>query len=194
MNPALLKRNMLIASLFVTSFEMLKSTIQEKIKGFLCPNSILNPQGEFEYEISNEYRSEILDKVIPNINRRRAPDYHLFYSSCLWLMDNGVITKKDIRSLEKIRKHRNLIAHRPVLLLIDENVDVNMELLQKAQELLNKIEKWWVINFEIQVNADFDGKDIDEKDVKTGSTIFLDYLMHVANVETVVSDDDNKNS
>ncbi|WP_450782870.1 hypothetical protein [Streptomyces sp. NPDC001635] len=87
-----------------------------------------------------------------------------------------------------------MIAHRPVLLLIDENVDVNMELLQKAQELLNKIEKWWVINFEIQVNADFDGKDIDEKDVKTGSTIFLDYLMHVANVETVVSDDDLRRS
>lgn len=167
-NQALLKRNMLIASLFVTSFEMLKNTIQEKIKSFLCPNSTYNAQGEFEYEISNEYRSDVLDKNIPGINRKRTPEYHLFYSSCLWLRENSVLTKTDFLSLQQIRKHRNLIAHEPVRLLIDENLNVNMELLRKAQGLLNKIEKWWVVNFEIQVNSFFDGQKIDESDIKTG--------------------------
>ncbi|WP_293307370.1 hypothetical protein [Pedobacter sp. UBA5917] len=182
-NPTLLKRNMLVASLFVTSFEMLKTTIQGKIKDFLCMDGALNDQGEFEYEISDQYRSEILDRIIPHIDKKKARDYHLFYSSCLWLKENGVITKGDIGYLERIRKHRNLVAHEPLRLLIDENANINIDLLKKSQQLLNKIEKWWIMEFEIPVNPDFDGKEIDEKDVQSGTTIFLDYLMHVANDE-----------
>ncbi|WP_316762268.1 hypothetical protein [Pedobacter aquatilis] len=182
-NPELLKRNMLIASLFVTSFEMLKTSIQDRIKSFLCPDSILNDEGYLEYEISGDYRSTILNRIIPNIDRRRTRDYHLFYSSCLWLKENGAISEEDIVFLERIRKHRNLVAHEPIRLLIDENVNINMELLEKCQQLLNKIEKWWIIEFDIPANPDFDGEQIDERDVKSGVTIFLDYLTHVANVE-----------
>jgi hypothetical protein len=53
---------MLVASLFVTSFEMLKTTVQGKIKDFLCINGALNDQKEFEYEISDQYRSEYLNE------------------------------------------------------------------------------------------------------------------------------------
>jgi len=48
---------------------------------------------------------------------------------------------------------------------------------------LNKIERWWILEFEIPVNPDFDGKKINEGDVQSGMTIFLDYLMLVANAE-----------
>jgi hypothetical protein len=99
------------------------------------------------------------------------------------LKENGVITKDDIDYLEQIRKHRNLIAHEPLRLLIDENVNINISLLKKSQQLLNKIEKWWIIEFEIPVNPDFDKMKIDENEVQSGTTIFLDYLMLVANAE-----------
>jgi len=174
---------MLVASLFVTSFEMLKTTVQGKIRDFLCINAALNDQGEFEYEISDQYRYEILGRKIPHIDKRKTRDYHLFYSSCLWLKENSVITKEDINYLEQIRKHRNLIAHEPLRLLIDENANININLLKKSQQLLNKIERWWILEFEIQVNPDFDGKKINEGDVQSGMTIFLDYLMLVANAE-----------
>jgi hypothetical protein len=182
-NQTLIKRNLLVASLFVTSFEMLKTSVQDRIKGFLCFNSSLNSEGELEFEISDDYKTQVLERVIPNIDRRKYRDYHLFYSSCLWLKDNNVINQSEINELEQIRKHRNLISHNPLKLLVDDNTNINVSLLKKSQELLTKIEKWWIIEFEIPVNPDFDGQEIDESQVQSGTSIFLDYLMEIADDE-----------
>jgi len=182
-NPQIIKSNLIIASLFVTSFEMLKTSIQDRIKSFLCLNATLNKQVEMEHEISTEYKTNVLERAIPSIDRRKSRDYHLFYSSCLWLKDNNVINQNDIVDIEQIRKHRNLIAHNPVKLLVDDNTNINIALLKKSQTLLSKIEKWWIIEFEIPVNPDFDGKIIDENEVQSGTTVFLDYLMEIANDE-----------
>lgn len=182
-NKVLIKRNLLVASLFVTSFEMLKTSIQDRIKAFLCFDSKFNDEGELEYEISEDYRIQILEREIRNIDRKKYRDFHLFYSSCLWLKENNVIDENDILELQNIRKHRNLIAHNPVKLLVDDNTDINIGLLNKAQELLTRIEKWWIIEFEIPVNPDFDGREINEEEVSSGTAIFLDYLMEIANEE-----------
>jgi hypothetical protein len=182
-NPTLIRRNLLVASLFMTSFEMLKTSIQDRIKSFLCFNAKLNNEGELEYEVSDDYRNQVLEKIIPNIDGRKYRDYHLYYSSCLWLKVNNVINQSDIVELEKIRKHRNLIAHNPLKLLVDDRININVELLKKSQELLKKIEKWWIVEYEIPVNPDFDGQEIDESKVQSGISILLDYLMEIANEE-----------
>jgi hypothetical protein len=182
-NQTLIKRNLLVASLFVTSFEMLKTSVQDRIQGFLCFNSSFNSEGELEYEISDDYKNQVLERFIPNIDRRKYRDYHLFYSSCLWLKDNNFINQSEINELEKIRKHRNLISHNPLKLLVDDNININVSLLKKSQELLTKIEKRWIIEFEIPVNPDFDGHEIDESQVQSGTSIFLDYLMEIADDE-----------
>lgn len=182
-NKVLIKRNLLVASLFVTSFEMLKTSIQDRIKAFLCFDSKFNDGGELEYEISDDYKEQVLEKVIFNIDRRKFRDYHLFYSSCLWLKENEIIDETDINELEKIRKHRNLIAHNPLKLLIDDDTNINVELLKKSQELLTKIEKWWIVEYEIPINADFDEQEINVNEVSSGTAIFLDYLMEIAKEE-----------
>lgn len=186
-NQELIKSNLIISSMFVTSFEMLKSSIQERLKGFLCINSKFNEDEEIEFEISDDFKNQVLERDIPKINRRKYRDYHLFYSSCLWLKDNNVIDSKDLEDIEMIRKHRNLLSHNPLKLLVDENTNVNKELLKKCQKLLSKIEKWWILNFEIPVNPEFDGQEIKEEDVKSGRTIYLDYLMEI------IEKDINKN-
>ena len=182
-NPTLIKRNLLVASLFVTSFEMLKTSIQGRIKDFLCLNATLNEQGELEFDESEDYKTQVSEREIVHINRRKYRDYHLFYSSSLWLKENNVIIQDDFDEIEKIRKHRNLIAHEPLKLLVDDNINVNIALLKKSQELLKKIEKWWIIEYEIPANPDFDEQEIDESLVQSGSSIFLDYLMEIANDE-----------
>lgn len=183
MNQLFVKRNLLVASLFVTSFEMLKTSIQDRIKAFLCFDSKFNDEGELEYEISDDYKEQVLEKVISKIDRQKFRDYHLFYSSCLWLKENKIIDETDINELEKIRKHRNLIAHNPLKLLIDNDTNINVELLKKSQELLTKIEKWWIVEYEIPINPDFDEEEIDVNEVGSGTTIFLDYLMEIAKEE-----------
>ena len=174
----------MVASLFVTSFEMLKTSIQDRIKSFLCLNATLNEQGELEFDESEDYKTQVSKREILGINGKKlSVSYHLFYSSSLWLKESDAITQDDFDEIEKIRKHRNLIAHEPLKLLVDDNFNVNIELLRKSKELLTKIEKWWIIEVEIPLNPDFDGKKIDESEVLSGSMIFLNYLMEIANEE-----------
>lgn len=180
-DPTLVKRNLIIASLIITTFEILRSVIQDRIKGFFCFNYYLNDAGELEYEISEEYKNQILDRAIPEIRSRG--DYHLFYSSCLWLKDNEVITQENIDDIQKIRKHRNLIAHEPVKLLVDEQININIYLLKKSIELISKIDKWWILEFEVTINPDFDGIDINPDNVKSGYIVFLDHLTEIVKEE-----------
>jgi hypothetical protein len=46
--------------------------------------------------------------------------------------------------------------------------------------LLTKVEKWWVLYFEIPTNPDFDGKQIDEEKVILGAILHLQILLDVA--------------
>lgn len=52
-----------------------------------------NNNGDFEYEISEDYHSKIRDRKIQHIDKGKSGDYHLFYSSCLWLQENSIISK-----------------------------------------------------------------------------------------------------
>jgi hypothetical protein len=181
-NPILIKRNLLIASLFITSFEILRNTIIDKIKGFLCLNLEINNNGLNNFKISKEYKKQILERNIPFVNKKNK-DYHLFISSCLWLKDNNIINENDMDDLEKIRNHRNKIAHEPLKLLVDDNVNINLELLNKSKELLAKIEKRWIIYFELTLNSEFDSQIVNEDNIYPGLTIFVNYLFEIANVE-----------
>ena len=44
-DPATIKKNLVVASLFVTAFEMLRSSIEEKISGFLCEVTNFDEKG-----------------------------------------------------------------------------------------------------------------------------------------------------
>ena len=46
--------------------------------------------------------------------------------------------------------------------------------------LVQKIEKWWIINVEIPTNPDFDGKDIDEDGIISGPSWVMQLLVQVA--------------
>jgi hypothetical protein len=50
--------------------------------------------------------------------------------------------------------------------------------------LLRKIEVWWVVNFEIAINPDFDDQEIDQKDIMPGAVLSLQMLIQVASGNT----------
>ncbi len=182
-NPATIKKNLLVASLFVTAFEMLKSSIEDKIRGFLCEVTGFNEKGEITTTVTPAYREAILDRNIVEVTNKKS-DFQIFYASCLWFKDIEAITEDDVTDLQAIRQHRNLIAHQPVRLLVDDAVEVNLELLKKAHDLLNKIDKWWILEIEIPTNGEYDANySIDESNVDSGMTLLLNYFMEVASDE-----------
>lgn len=181
LNPNQTKQNLLVASLVLAGFELLKTTIEDRVKAFLCKVKI-KENGKLEYIMTQDYKSEVSERKIPGIDKKRHKDYHLFYSSCLWLKEMKAINEKDIDDLEKIRKQRNDIAHNLVNLLIDDDSNINFDLLKKIQQLLLKIEKWWIVEVELS-DPYYIKFEIDENNIQTGLTILLDYLIMIALAE-----------
>ncbi len=46
--------------------------------------------------------------------------------------------------------------------------------------LVDKIERWWIVNVEIPTNPEFDGQDIDEAGIVPGGTMGLRVLIDIA--------------
>ena len=168
---------MLVASLFLTAHEILLTVVQDRIKGFLCTESTIK-NGEIVYKYSKLFETEVLNRDIPFLDKKNR-GYHLWYSSLLWLADNEVITPDEVHELEAVRCQRNDIAHKLKSLLLDDSISINTGLLIKLKQLVQKIERWWVINVEIPINPEFDGQTIDEENIKSGNMILLDYLIEI---------------
>jgi len=49
-----------------------------------------------------------------------------------------------------------------------------------SNDLLYKIEKWWILNVEVPTNPDFDGKDIDEDSIVPGKIMAFRLLADIA--------------
>jgi len=167
LNPERLKSSLLLASLYLTSYELLKSAVIDNIANFFSTDQING-----ELTTNQQYHDEIT-KVSKD----------LLKSSCGWLVKMDVITQDEAEAIQAIRKHRNEIAHELPKLLIDSELNLNLDYFVHIRELLGKIELWWVRNFEIPVNSDFDGVEIADNDIFPGRVVMLDYVISVVIAE-----------
>jgi len=55
----------------------------------------------------------------------------------------------------------------------------HVERFHELVALLKKIEVWWVVNMEIPVNPDFDGKEIDREGIVPGPVLMLQIMLAV---------------
>ena len=154
-----LKDNLTKASLYVLAYETLKNSIIEKPKGFFTFGGI---------EADDDYKKEVLSK-------HRNP----LIASCRWFQENGAISETDVNEFLTLREHRNYIAHElpNVLLNTSSQVDEDKEI--GLFHLLCKIDRWWILEFEIPINSEFDGKTIDPTEVRSLGMEFLWYLTTV---------------
>lgn len=45
--------------------------------------------------------------------------------------------------------------------------------------LLQKIEVWWIVKFEIPINADFDGAEINESGIVSGAALMTQLMFEI---------------
>lgn len=67
-------------------------------------------------------------------------------------------------------------------LVFNGDTDNLMENFLSAYQLIHKIEKWWIINFELEMNIMYeciDTNDIDYDGIQSGKTIMLDMALQV---------------
>ncbi|MHB1281752.1 MAG: hypothetical protein ACYCYL_11050 [Acidithiobacillus sp.] len=163
LTPAVMQGKLISASLYVTAFELLKESIIGRICSFYMVG--FDADGDL---IDEKYETVVLSK---NKNPLLA--------SLDWLAENDVIDENDRQAFERIRTARNLLAHQLPSMVMGGKDFQHIERFQELVALLKKIEVWWVVNMEIPVNPDFDGKEIDEEGIVPGPVLMLQMMLEV---------------
>lgn len=164
LHPEILKSNIITASIFSMAFEMLKSSIIEKIEGFFTDG--FDENGMI---VSPEYK----DKVLP---LNRSP----LYASLKWLQDMNAIDDKDLETFEHIKRCRNTLVHE-MLTFASSGVDFDVgDAFNEMVGLLRKIEIWWFENLELAIDPEAYPEDLDLNEVIPGPVWSLQMLIDIA--------------
>jgi hypothetical protein len=166
LNPAILKPSLIIYSIFITVFEILKQQVVERIKYFYVDGFI----GD-KLIINENYNKEVLSR-----------HKNTLYASLDWHLEKGIISKEDIELFHELRKQRNKLAHEMTTVIFEGNNDSIIVNLERMINLLKKIELWWIVNVGIPtdpyINTDIDDMDIEH--IIPGSIMMIQLLLEIA--------------
>jgi len=166
--------------MFLTGHELLKYIVIENLKGFLCKESKLTADGNLTYLESEEYL------YIKNEKHKELENKKNEYYSCFkWYLINKIITENEFEDFQKITLHRNKITHNLPQLLIDESFDFEIDLFDKLEQLINKISKYWILEFHIPSNSDFDNLAINPNDIIPPVSSLMGYLNEITKEEFI---------
>jgi hypothetical protein len=165
LDPEVLRPNLIAASMYIAAFELLKSTIVDRLKGFYT----LSFDKNGERVVESRYQPEVA-------SQNRSP----VYASLDWLRESGAIDSNDLAIFEKVKEYRNRLAH-TLVKMASEGMHADLpDRFAEMITLLDKIERWWITNVEMTTNPDHDGKNAEESEIIPGSIIGLRILMDVA--------------
>ena len=161
-----LRLRLLICSLFLTAFEVLKSVIIDGVADFYVDRdpvserrheefierlkSIGVTEEEIEdYRLSVETFSSQVDKYEEEVGRDfglrfRQRKWKGLVPSCEWLRAEQVLTEDDIEQVRRLREQRNHIAHHLYDVLISGNLGFDVDCLLVMRDLLKKVELHWM--------------------------------------------------
>ena len=173
LNPKKLKDSLIRASIYLSAYELLKTSITDHLTGFFASEWKFNEKtGEIETIQSESYKEKV----------RSLYPKDEFHSCCLWFFDNKAIDKENLDSIQKIRRHRNTIAHELPKFLGSINYEVDRNLLKKTIEIIRKVDAWWIKEIEVPINPDFDHMNYDEinwAEVLSGNMILMSFLSSI---------------
>jgi hypothetical protein len=172
-NPETLRRNLVLASLYISAYESLKDAIIDPIRNFFATEYVNGKSVE-----SEQYKQEI-----------KQLHGKIFLSSCLWLQRMDAITVEDFGDIKTLTDHRNDLVHELTKYIIDIDHEINLKYLEKIRHLIIKIDRWWICEFEIQVNPDLNGSEIMEEQIRSGRMILMDVIIKTA-LDSISAKDD----
>ena len=169
--PEILRTNLLLASLYLTSYETLKIAIIEGVKDIFI----------YQEPITEDHEKDLLNFVDPTIVERFREGYQQevgeyekevgvgiddrekfgLIPSCKWLQKQGALSEEEVDEIKMIRDHRNEIAHELPGLLTGEGFDIQLEHFQRIRALIHKIDVFWARN-----DVMFDANTLDEVDIQ----------------------------
>ncbi len=168
LDPDVVRPSLFIATMFITTFEILKNSIVDRTRDFYT-----NGWGEEGPIVGSEYKAEVA-----------ARNKSVLYASLDWLREHEAIDDADLQRFEDLKKTRNLLAHRLFDVVTGQAESNHTDQFSLLVALLKKIEVWWVVNVEIPTNPDFADAEIDEAGIVPGPVLSLQMLIEVASGST----------
>lgn len=172
LDPEVVQPSLFLATMFITTFEILKDSIIDRIRNFYIPGF-----AETDPIFESEYQSEVLSRSKSRL-----------YASLDWLLEHDAVDETDLDTFENLKKIRNLLAHQLFNVVTGQTESDYASQFPVLVALLRKVEVWWVINVEIPTNPDYDGKEIDEAGIVPGAVLSLQMLIEVASGNTQLLD------
>lgn len=165
LDPDRLRPKLLAAAIYMAVFEVVKRRVINLPRGFLADHYDASGPvtgDEFEREVASRHQS-------------------LFKASLLWFEDMGVISQADLDSFEQMRELRNRIAH-DLMQKIESTSSMTevASMTARITSLIDKIERWWILEVDVPTNPDFDDKTVHSDDVTPGTTMLIHILTTVA--------------
>ncbi|WKJ90820.1 hypothetical protein QZJ86_01400 [Methylomonas montana] len=168
LDPKVIGPSLFLATMFITTFEILKDSVVGRIRGFYMQGWDQNGP-----TVGPEYQGQVL-----------ARNKSTLYASLDWLREHEAIDEADLKTFESLKKTRNQLAHQLFNVVTGQVDSEHASQFPALVALLRKVEVWWVVNVEIPTDPDYDGKDIDQAGIVPGAVLSLQMLIEVASGNT----------
>ncbi len=164
LNPQTLKQNLVEASIFISAYEILKNSVETRLRGFYCI-------GAEEGKESVAYKRKVKE-----LHKDRL------HASLLWFKQNGAIDDLDLEAADIIRQHRNSIAHELPNFVALHGIQVNRELILRLSDLVAKVDRWWIRNCDPPVDDNLEDVDLSalpDNEIQSGNMMMLHLMLTV---------------
>ena len=168
LDPHHVRPSLFLATMFITTFEILKNSVVDRIRTFYADG--FDENGPI---LGSDYQRDVATR-----------NKSILYASLEWLQEHEAIDQSDLETFERLKKIRNQLAHQLFEVVTGQRESAHEAQFEVLVGLLRKIEVWWVVNFEIAINPDYDGQEIDEEGIVPGAILSLQMLIQVASGNT----------
>jgi len=100
--------------------------------------------------------------------------------SIAWWRKMEVISEDDERAIQVVTDARNELAHEMTAMVGGSKSPEFANHFSTLMALSNKIERWWIINVEIATDPDYNGEEVVEDGIMSGSAFLMHLLGQVA--------------
>ena len=165
------KFQLITASLYLTAYDLLIDTIVRKIEEFYTDGF-----DENGFIISDKYKTQV----------RGIYKKDIVLASTKWLVQNKVITESESERIKIFKAHRNVLAHELTKMISDSDANTKTEFIAEIRDIYFKVQKWWFVEFECQINPDLSHLDTDKlnyNEVLMMQMLPMDYMVNIVTDE-----------
>lgn len=169
LNPEMLRAKLISAGLFLVAHEMLHDSIIRHPRSFFSDIWTANDG----FVPSDKYDAEVL--ALDPKGKSSA-----LRGSIAWWRKMEAIDDADEIAIRLVTDARNNLAHEMSEMISGSKPPEFSDHFAMLMGLVNKIEKWWIINVEVATDPDYGGEELHEGAIVPGSAWMMDMLTQVA--------------